>query len=466
MVHDYNLQLLEDLGQDKWNELYLTSSTLGITHERLNPTLFSEVEQSLNKFVNQIDEYQPDLIAITVFSYMQCQWTELIIEYIRKRYSGDIVIGGPGAGATTITEHTLGYKLVKQGILNYYILGEGDHTFLAFLKGQTSLPGINSNLNISFSETWPTQIDDLDSTLIPTYSNIDVFRYVPFSADKYSVSITGSRGCVRRCTFCDVGFVWKKFRFRSAAHILKEMKHHHEVTGLVDFFFTDSLINGSMKQFMELLKGIIELKKEMPSFEKIKFSGQFIVRPKDQHPELMYNLMQQAGCDHLQIGIESGSESVREHMGKKFSNADIDYHMEMSSKYKIRNFPLFFVAYPTETREDFLDTVRMLERYQKYLIDNTIIGVNLSSPVMILKHSPLDHMRDALGIIPVDPHASEEVSGHNWRVESNPDLTINEKFVRYAEAMEAIINLRYPNSSEIIVFLQTHKKDFIKLQPT
>ena len=54
----------------------------------------------------------------------------------------------------------------------------------------------------------------------------------------------------------------------------------------------------------------------------ITYKGQFIFRPANQMPDRDYDLMRTAGCKLVQIGVESGSERVREHMRKKFTNDD------------------------------------------------------------------------------------------------------------------------------------------------
>ena len=58
------------------------------------------------------------------------------------------------------------------------------------------------------------------------------------------------------------------------------------------------------------------LSKRLPN--TISYYGEYIARPKGQTTPEDYDLMKQAGCKHVIVGVESGSENVRNHMGKKF----------------------------------------------------------------------------------------------------------------------------------------------------
>ena len=65
------------------------------------------------------------------------------------------------------------------------------------------------------------------------------------------IYITGSKGCVRDCTFCDVAALWPKFRYRKAENLVQEIKEQFYNYGITTFDFTDSLINGSVSNFYE-----------------------------------------------------------------------------------------------------------------------------------------------------------------------------------------------------------------------
>jgi hypothetical protein len=82
----------------------------------------------------------------------------------------------------------------------------------------------------------------------------------------------------------------------------------------------------------------------------------------------------------------------------------------------------------------------MFKRYQKYLLDDTVIGVTLAHPYVLLKNTPLDLMKHELGI------HNENYATHFFDISSNPTLTLKERFRRYLELKILLLDLRYPGS--------------------
>jgi radical SAM superfamily enzyme YgiQ (UPF0313 family) len=143
--------------------------------------------------------------------------------------------------------------------------------------------------------------------------------------------ITASKGCVKDCSFCDVGKIWPKFRFRGAEQVADEIITLHKKYNALYFSFTDSLMNGGLKVFNDLNEILAE---KIPN--TIRYDGQIICRSSKDMPERYYKSMAQAGCHSVSVGIESGSEQVRMHMGKGSLQDDIYYSTEMLTKYGIK----------------------------------------------------------------------------------------------------------------------------------
>ena len=451
-ILDLNLYIKNQIGDDLWNESYTVMTTIEGPENKL---LLDSIVVAMDSAITKIIDHQSDLLAINVFSYQQATLTRIFLEKIKAKLTIPVIIGGPGISYEVSPHITLGKFLLDKDLIDYYVLGEGDLVLPRFINGVHEL-GLNAKGN---KESWAVQIDDLDHCAIPSYKKINFKNYDPGINIQHTISITGSRGCVRRCTFCDVGHIWKKFRFRSSDNIVKEITKHVQDTGVRQFMFTDSLINGSLKQFTDMMITLSDLKIKYPEFTDIKYVGQFIVRPKEQHKESLYRLMKDSGCHNIMVGVESGSDAVRFHMGKKFTNTDIDYHLDMCSKYKIRNTFLMMSGYPTETLQDHQDTISMFRRYQKYLLDETIINVTLYQPYVFLKNTPIDLMKHELGITLIE----ENYGTYFFDVKTNPDLTIKERFRRYIEITKLILDLKYPGSWADLGSLRKHINNLVNL---
>jgi hypothetical protein len=89
--------------------------------------------------------------------------------------------------------------------------------------------------------------------------------------------------------------------------------------------------------------------------------------------------------------MESGSESVRNHMGKKFTNKDLYFNIENLAKNNIKMILLLMIGYPTETEKDFYDTLIFLEKY-KHLVPDHIISIDGGTTTWVVENTPLHDM--------------------------------------------------------------------------
>lgn len=432
-----NSHFLTSLPQEDYYSLY-TNLKLGEVD-----TLPDTAYVAIQDVVEQIKQFGSHAVIVSVFSYMQIPLTRLFLQQIRVSLPGvPVLAGGPGVMHAGPDGRTNGNMLLSHGLVDYYCLGEGDEALPAWLLGQPDVLGINSRKHQH--ESWVPQIDDLDGKyLVPSYKKINTVNFHNMENKSSAVfSLSTSRGCVRSCSFCDVSNTWKKFRFRSGRSVAQEILKHHQEVGAVHFTIVDSLINGSLKSFTEFNQEMKRIRQEQASLKDFSYNGMFIVRDQKSHPESLFATMKDAGCESLAIGVETGSDRLRVDINKKFTNQDLDYHFEMCQRYGIRNNLLTFVGYPTETAEDFEQTLLMLERYQKYLIDDTIIGINHSGIFGLLPGTPVFEQRDDIGIH--WEYRDDDRTDISWHNVNNPDLTVKERIRRDLVFRRRAAELRYP----------------------
>lgn len=440
---DLNLYIKQTSTDKEWNTLLKATMVYPVIDQKI----LDIMNRKVSKFVDLVAEQQPDVIMISMLTFWQNSWCESLLQAIKdKGICAVRLVGGPGAGTEQQPNISFGRLMARKGLVDYWALGEGEKTVEAFLLGKQEL---GLNYVKQDTDNWAPQLDNLDKLPAPSYKRINVAKYKIY-AHGGDISVTGSRGCVRRCSFCDVGVMWKKFRFRSADSIVKEIEQHYLDTGIKKFYFTDSLINGSLKTFIGILEGIVALKEKYPDLYDINYYGQFIIRPKKFHPESMYALMAASGYRHVQTGVESGSDSVRKHMGKDFTNEDVDYHMEMCNKYSLQNSILMMVGYPTETLEDFEQTLEMVRKYQKYIINDIIVDMSSQLPFTIFKYTPAWHMAQEMGIEKLDHYYD-----YTWISKNNPQLTVKERYRRYLEFHKLVVSLKYAECLDMEIELKS-----------
>lgn len=416
---DFSLLIWQKLSQE-----FVDIDNFCITNI-IEPKVQAKLEHLIDRTVKRVLAQQPDTVfALSLLSTWSQPVCKLFCESIKRLGTAQILLGGQGLADQTWTE-----QMVANNLVDYYIIGEGEITFRKFLQGERTLPGLN---NYNFE-----QIDDLNAhCVIPDYRKLPLDQY-PHLGERQDLFITASRGCVRKCGYCDIGHQWKKYRYRDAQHVAQEMITQFERHGITDFFFTDSLINGSMKMLNALCDELIEYKRQHPD-ANFKWKGQYIFRPQALVKEQHIKKMVDAGVDYLIVGLETGSDRVRYDMNKKHTTADAEWFLEMFKKYGISCHLLMVTGWISETLEDHQDTMALFPRWQKFVASGTIAGIELGSTLGIIEHSPVNKESERLGVSFINDKA------YLWESTSNPDLTIAERIRRRVETHREAIKYNWP----------------------
>jgi radical SAM superfamily enzyme YgiQ (UPF0313 family) len=402
---DLNLRM-HNLKPDSYSKLVTYFSN---ENSLLNDAIVNDHADVINDWVEVINQHNIRWLGISIFTNYNIRATLDLCKNLTNR-NFKIVVGGMGVNKE-LADHML-----NMGYIDAYINGEGEHALRELLKGNTDYPGINSP---------GVQITNLDELGFANYDDYFLDQYSGFYNEPV-VQITGSRGCVRNCTFCDINDFWPKFKFRSGKHIATEMIKTYEEKNIRNFYFTDSLINGSMSAYMNMCETLAEY--NYVHNASIRWGGQYIVRNSKELPKDYYKLTAESGAFNLALGVESGSDSVRNHMRKKFSNFDLDLTLENFAKHRITCSYLILIGYPTETEEDFYDTLRLFKRHQKYVAQGIILGVSLGATMEALSGSPV------YKTFQNDISLKNKSFPATWILKSNPELNYNVRIKRRLQA--------------------------------
>lgn len=340
--------LVIDLARNGFSSNLIENFALGVEDN------FNDVKLFVEMYVQDIIDAKPDLIALSILSYHSHRWCLFILNYIKTNSNIPTVIGGPGVsvpmqdGAVWRSvnidpNETFGKYCLGKKVTDYYISGEGEFALRDLCLDEKEIDGLNTNV--------PARLPSLEDPVFPDFS--DWKKY-----NMHQAFITASRGCVRKCTFCDVAKLWPTYRYRSSKHVFQEIMHQYHNSNIRHFVFTDSLVNGN-KEYKKLLQLLANFNRKTE--DKISWEGQNIIRKKNFMSSDDFDNLKDSGVTRIYIGIESGSEAVRDHMLKKFSNEDMYYEVEQMLTRGIEFGCLIIVGYPTETREDFEETKRFVK---------------------------------------------------------------------------------------------------------
>lgn len=450
-VLDTNI-LLKDICKEQFTNVSNEFETInkGKVADNFVESLFDNhcavVQQWLDVVIDNIRKNNPSWLGISIFSYKSHKAALLIALTVRQQFPNiKIVVGGRGASSYPFgpdfiafkekfhrllnknISDTMGESLLSAGVVDSFIDGDAEQEIINLLVKDT--PRLSGKIEALDLETVPpSDYDDFD---------LSKYEYV----NEPTLSITGSKGCVRQCTFCDIPVLWPKFKFRTGAHIATEMISLNKRYNVNKFYMSDSLVNGSLVAFKDFLITMADYNEQNPD-NTIRWVGQYITRPVHQVHQIenYYDLLQISGAQGLTVGVESGSDAVRKHMRKKFSTFDIDTELAEFDKHNITCVLLFFSCYPTETWQDFLDTAEMLIRYQKYCASGTVYKLTLGIPYTHHRNTPLWNMQEK---IELDYNESSDIM---WLLKDNPDLTFHERIRRRLILQELCFALALPLS--------------------
>lgn len=349
--------------------------------------------------------WKPKIVCLSLFSYV-CQGSAKWLSYYIKKINPDIkiIVGGAGCLKTFTGPSDYITDLLEQNLIDYHIRGDGENALYELLIENDTFAGINSPDWKELSR------EELTALPFPDYQDYNFDLY-----EKKVLPLVGSRGCVRRCTFCDYIANWKNFQWRSAESIFDEMIHQHKIYGISYFKFQDSLTNGNVKEFNRLMELLSEYNRDKIT-DKFRWSGYYIFRENTAKSDKEWQLISESGVETLIVGIENLNEHIRYAIGKKFSNSAIDYHLAQAKKYNIQIYVLNIVGYVNETEKDINFAKQWLRDHTNY---QDILYIQWGGTLGIFPNTFLDSNMDKLGIIKINKHPQSWTS---TKINSTPAI--------------------------------------------
>lgn len=376
--------------------------------EQIDPDCRQDIYDIIDRMAQRLLQFDTPWILLSLLTYLS-QIPNYWLCFRIKQLAPDkkIVIGGPGCFVTLKSFDDYTEKLLKLGFVDHYVSGDGELSLPNLMIGNTGYPGIDS-------KSWQ-QIDNINTIAWPNFQDYDWSLYAA-----RRISITGSRGCVRKCTFCDIHEHWSKYQWKTGQNLFDEIMYQKSKYGINFFSFSDSLVNGNQKEYRYLITKLADYNQQQShSSDWIRWSGSFIIRPRDQMKEEDWQLTAASGATILSVGVESFVEHIRYHIQKKFSNQDLDFALEMGQKYNVAMLLLMIVGYVTETQKDFDEALEWIKSH-RHFAGSPVRRVQIGSGLGILPGTTLYRQRDKLGIKLSDSTVTQDWV--NNRTGSDPNL--------------------------------------------
>ena len=172
-------------------------------------------------------------------------------------------------------------------------------------------------------------------------------------------------GCNNFCSYCIVPYVRGRERSRKPEDIVAEVKKLAS-EGVVEVMLLGQNVNSYGKNLENPISfaKLLTMVEEVEGIERIRFMTS---HPKDLSDELIEVMAHSKKiCKHLHLPVQSGSSRILKLMNRKYTKEDYLAKIEKVKK-RIPNISLstdIIVGFPTETKEDFEETLDVLRKVE------------------------------------------------------------------------------------------------------
>ncbi len=320
----------------------------------------SNVENCQNDDIYRIvEEYEPQVIIATLSLptlYKDCSFLKKI-----RRYSSAKVLVKTGIAYKPILE-----EILKKSSADLCIYGECDININKIIAGQEKKGTAyfkDSRLKVEENGV----VLDLDELPLPARELLpnEKYQYI-LLGDKVTIMQT-SRGCPFPCSYyCPYPLVQgRKWRAQSPERVVKEIEdvvYNHQIKKILFRDATFTLDKSRVEQICDL---IIQ--------KNVKVEWWCETRVDCLNSKLMEK-MKQAGCQGMNIGVETGDPEVLEKQAKIGMTLDkLRAIRKIAQQLGLRLHFLLMIGLPEETKKSLYQTYKLICSLRPETIGITIV---------------------------------------------------------------------------------------------
>ncbi len=304
----------------------------------------------------QLLEQNPRAVALTTTFYFDHQQIQALVDFIRE-YNEDtvIIVGGPHI-FNVVNDYDEAAQDMLFSLMDadvYIYSSEGELTLSRVCSAlRESQPDLSSIPNLIFSddgETWRrTKVErennDLDENAIE-WAGFDADFLVP------TVQTRTARSCAFKCAFCRYPFNAGELVHMSLEQIERECDYLSSI-GVKQLLFIDDTFNIPLERFKDLCRLFIRKQYHFRWFSYFRCANA---------DEEAFDLLAEAGCCGVFLGIESGSLPVLRAMNKGATPEQYKQGIQSLNERGIITFCSLVIGFPGETEETVRETFRFVE---------------------------------------------------------------------------------------------------------
>jgi radical SAM superfamily enzyme YgiQ (UPF0313 family) len=314
-----------------------------------------------NIMINNIIKEKPDILALSVFADNYQKSLEIARE-VRKQHACTTVWGG--MHPTFCPE-----DIIIREEVDYLIRGEGEKPFIELLEALERRVSPEKILNLWMKKNGKIIRNSPRPLMNPQdFPKVDKSVYEKFIPMKdYYMTVT-SKGCIAHCSYCMQNFLkkWEGenlpkslfLREKPVETVLAELKDMKLRYGIRYVDIKNNVLTGDNKWFDEF---VTRYPKEVGL--PFRIMGHPLLFQKDQAQRL-----KEAGCHHIQIGIESFNPRVRkEVLLRNETNEQIIRALNKIEAAGINFSADIMVGLPGESEDDLILALKILSGYRRLI---------------------------------------------------------------------------------------------------
>jgi len=381
-----NLAVISAVLKENGNDVKLFDTTFYKTREttgddvriktlQVRPTNFEDLGIFLKKtdmyddFIKTVEEYKPDIVGLSAVSLTYPDGIKFLRRLRNEGRNIPVIVGG--VHATISPEEVLGEECV-----DYVCIAEGEYALAELCaamkngKPTTNIENIWAKKGGKIHKNKVRPPVDLNKLPFQDWSIFDKARVNKPMAGK--IRRVGcfelDRGCPYSCTYCCNDF-WNalyksgNYRKKDVKKFIAEVKYMKDKHNL-DYIYlaAETFLASGEERFMEFIN---LWKKEI----NLPFWAE--TRPETV-TEKRIKLLEEIGLQSMSIGVESGSQKIRNMLHRFMTNEQIISAFKILTKTKIRICANNIIGFPGETRKQIFETI---ELNRKINADNIMIHV-------------------------------------------------------------------------------------------
>ena len=313
------------------------------------------LDLEMDEVKEEIKKRKPDIVSITALTptfYKACETAEAVKEALPDC---TLVMGG--------YHPTFEYEsALDNDAVDIVIIGEGELTILQLTQALEKGEPLSSVKGLAFKDEsgkivlTPPQdvIEDLDSLPWPAHHLLPMEKYKIMEIANNMITMITSRGCPMQCSFCSSAALHgEKLRTRSTKDIVDEMEHYYRDMGISTIAFMDDTFTINKKKVREICNEI--LARDM----NIMWGCTSRVDTLDED---LLNLMKDAGCITIFMGVESADQQMLDKMNKNITIEKTERAFSLSNKIGIRTIASVAIGMPNDTKESIEATLKFVKK--------------------------------------------------------------------------------------------------------